>query len=374
MLDFPFTQGSFTLGLYCFSFFLILVVFNFSACTNLNIPYNYSSGKRLLFLFGVAVFAITCFINGDFYHYQEMVHSYDFSEWASNHGEPVYGYIIQLVNRNYLLFRIVVWGGALFLVSKLVSQLGLEDYKVVFYLLSSYILTFSYARATLAFSIYYLGVVFCVAPNNRSLLKRVIGIALILISYSFHHSLIIAIAITPIIFIPFNKRTILLVFILIPIIFGLFSNLINSVLVSGEFLDNEELASQISFYAERSTEAINWKGKIYEWSNFATFFVPLIIVTYYSYFKNKIVFPFYIEAFFKIAFSLILFAVMFLFLDIEGKVFFYRVLFMTFIPLSIIVYYTAIYGIIKRKMYLFLLLLGLSAQLYRFIYSMYLYI
>lgn len=374
MFDFPFTQGSFALALYCFLFFSLLVAINYSSCTVPYAPHNYPTYKRLLFLFGVAIFAITCFINGDFYNYQEMVHDYDFSIYATNHAEPVYGYIIRFIDRNYLLFRIIVWGGGMFILTKTISCLGLDDYKVMYYLMTSYILTFSYARATLAFSIYFLGLALVCKPIKKTLVSRLIGLVLIAASYFFHHSMIIAIVITPILILPFDRITIILGVFLIPVIFSLFSNVFNSVLSSGEFLDNEELVDQIAYYAERTTEAINWKGRIYEWSNYASFFLPLIIVTYNGYFRKNGAFPFYIEVFYKIAFSLTLIAVMFLFLDIDGKVFFYRILFMTFIPLSIVVYYTAEKQVISRKSYLFLLYVGLVAQLYRFLYSMYLYI
>ena len=374
MFDFTFTHGSLSLCLYCFLFFVILVSVNYTTCTNPHIFRGYPSYKRLLFLIGVAVFSVTCFINGDFYNYQELVHEYDFSIAASNHVEPVYGFIIRIINRNYLIFRIIVWGGGFIILTKAIKCLGLDDYKVIYYLMASFILTFSYARASLAFSIYFLGLSLVFSPINKTLIKRLLGLALIVSSYFFHHSMVIAIALTPIILLPFDRITIVLGALLIPVIFTLFSNVINSVINNGVFLDNEELADQIAFYAERTTNAINWKGKIYEWSNYASFFLPLAIITFNCYFRKKGVLPFYIEVFYKIAFSLTLVAIMFLFLDIEGKVFFYRILFMTFIPLSIVVYYSAANRLISRKMFIFLIYVGLGAQLYRFLYSMYLYI
>ncbi len=374
MFDFPFTHGSFALSLYCFVLFTLLIVFNHSSCTKLSLSRNYSKRKRFYFILGVAVFTITCFIVGDFYNYQELVHNYDFSLVFTNHGEPIYGSIIKFLDRNYLLFRIVVWGGALILFLITVKSLGLDDYKVLFYLAASYILTFSYARATLAFSIYFLGIALMCTPYHKSVFVRIVGVILIGVSYFFHHSMIIAIAITPIIFVPFNRRVIVIGLFLITLFFALFSNLINSILINGEFLDNEELAEQITFYAERSTDAVNWKGLIYELTNYATFLLPVFLITYSAYFKTNRSFPFFIEVFFKIAFSLALISIMFLFLDIEGKVFFYRVLFITFIPLSIVAYYAASNGIIKGKTYHFLIYIGLFAQYYRFLYNMYLYV
>ena len=374
MLDFTFTHGSFSLSLYCFLLFSLLVLVNYSSCTNPGVSRSYSSYKRRLFLLGVAAFSITCFINGDFYNYQEFVRNYDFSIAASNHAEPIYGFIIRIVGRNYLLFRIIVWGSGLLILSRSIVCLGLDDYKVIYFLLASFILTFSYARASLAFSIYFLGLALVCTQQKKTILKRLIGIVLILVSYFFHHSMIIAILITPIIIMPFDRITILVGMLLIPLLFALFSNVINSILLSGEFLDNEELADQIVFYAERSIDAINWKGRIYEWSNYASYFLPLLVLTYNGYYRKRKLFPFYIEAFYKVAFSLTLVATMFLFLNIEGKVFFYRILFMTFIPLSIVVCFAAANRIISRKTFLFLLYVGLAAQLDRFLYNMYLYL
>lgn len=374
MLDFSFTQGSLFLSFYCLSLFAILIFVNYSRCTYLSHNRNYTSRQRTFFLIGVALFAVSCFINGDFYNYETMVHNYDFTTGARNHGEPVYGYIIKLVHQNYLLFRIIVWGGSLLLLVEAISMIRLDVYKVVFYLIASYILTFSYARATLAFSFYYLGISFLCTPYKRGLITRVAGIILVLSSYFFHHSMVVAIVITPIIFLPSSKRILVYSIVLIPILFALLSGVINSFMAGEGIMDGDELAGQLSFYAERASSTANWKGKIYEWTNYLTYFIPLCIIIYHYYLKNNRTFPFYIDAFLKLAFSLTLISIMFLFLDIEGKIFFYRVLYMSFIPLSIVIYYAAINNYIRRKTYLLLLFIGLCAQMYRFFYNIYLFI
>ncbi len=374
MIDLKFTHGSLTLVLYCFILFAILAIKNYSICSNVLASYNYSAIRRKGFLWGVGLFSVTCFVNGDFYNYESLVHNYDFSANAINHGEPVYKYIILFLNRNYLLFRIVLWGGALFLFSRCITILGLEDYKVVYYMFTSYILTFSYARATLAMSIYFLGIVMLCTHINRSLIIKILGIILIPCSFFFHNSMIILITITPIIFFPLNRKTFFLTLLLIPAIFIVFTDIWTNIISDNFFLENEKLYDQISMYAERTTKEINWKGKLYEWSNYLTYFIPILILSYNVYFKGHNKLPSYIESFFKLALTLALIAVMFLFLNIEGKVFFYRILFMSFIPLSIVAYYAASCNIINRKTYIAMINIGLLAQLYRFFYSLYLYI
>ena len=373
MFDFTFTQGSLSLSVYCFILFMLLILTSFSTCTKIHIARNYSLRKRQFFLVGVAIFSVTCFINGDFYHYSEMVHNYDFLDIKANHGEPVYGYIINFLHNNYFMFRIVVWGGATYLLSKTIQQLGLDDYKIIFYLFTSYILTFAYARASLAFGFYYYGIAL-ICSSKKSNWQIIKGLLLLICSYYFHYSMVVVIALTPIIFLPFNWKTIGLTFLFIPLFFSIFKDVISSALIDNIFFENEDLSNLFVQHAQREFAEVNWKGQIYEWSNYLTYFIPLIVLTYCGYFKKKINFPFYIAALFKISFALTILAVMFLFLDIEGKVFFYRVLFMTFIPLSILVYYYAEHRIIKRKTFMYLILIGLAAQLYRFFYSIYLYI
>ena len=96
---------------------------------------------------------------------------------------------------------------------------------------------------------------------------------------------------------------------------------------------------------------------------YATYYVPLVVIIKCIYKKtfNKQVAP---ELFllFKVTFAIIFVATIFFFLDISNKVLFYRILFMSLIPLSIIIAELYRKRIISRRAFNSLIILGLAYQ------------
>lgn len=372
MIDFSYSSPSLAIYTSYTIFFVIIVFVGYQKCVNLSNRYKHNK----LFSFLVFVFVVTCSVTGDFYHYQQMVWNYDFTPGALNHGEPIYKYIIGFVDRNYLLFRILVWGGGLLVYNKLVQRIGLNQSNVLFVMFSLYVLVYSYARSSLAMVLYFWGVTVLVVNKKNILPGKIIGLLLICLSYCFHHSMIIAIVLTPIIFIKLTKGRVLFLMTILPLLFFIGKGYIQQLIFAESIFSNDDLQGTLEFYSNREVAATNWKGKIYEFSGYLTFFIPLLTCLYSLYFrkKNRVNAPQIIQAFLKLSIALVLISVMFLFLDIQGKVFFYRILYMTFIPISIVLYYIYDAGLIKKKTFCYIIAYGIAAQLYRLLYSIYLYI
>ena len=367
MIDFSYTSPSLGISLYCTILFIIIISIGYKQCVNL----KYQNQQNKLFSFLVFVFVVTCSVVGDFYHYQQLVWNYDFTPGARNHGEPIYKYIIGLVDRNYLLFRILIWGGGLLAFSKIVRRIGFNLSNVLFVFVALYILVYSYARASLAMVLYFWGITIFIINKKNVFLEKILGIFLICFSYSFHHSIIIAIALTPVIFMKLTKRHLVILIVILPLLFFYSKGYIQQMMFDESTLNNDDLQEKLELYSNREVAIVNWKGLIYEFSGYLTFFIPFIVCLNSLYFKNKIIAPEIIQAFFKLSLAMILLAIMFLFLDIQGKVFFYRILYMTFIPISIMLYYVYNAGMIKKKTFCFIIILGITAQLYRLFYSIY---
>lgn len=372
MIDFTFTQGSLALALYCMLFYALLIIPNYRTCTDIDFNDGHSNNARFFFFLGVLVYSVSCSINGDFYHYQDIVKNYDFTPGARNHGEVVYKYIIAFVNKNYMLFRVIVWGGALVLFWKTLKRLEIDNYKVTFFMVATYILVFSYARSSLAMSLYFFGVSYIIKPNTY--FSYIYGLTFILASFFFHHSIIVAIALTPVIWINLTPKKIIIIAILSSAILFLYPDFVENTLMKFLLSNNEELYNQIDFYSKREVESINWKGAIYEFSGYATFFFPFFVCVKTIYFNNETCIDKKYEKLFRIVIGLTMVAMGFLLLDLQGKVFFYRILYMTFIPLSIIVCHLVINGLIEENLFKKIINVGIFAQMYRLLYSIYLYL
>lgn len=390
MIELTNTSLSLRMAVLCATHFFLMILINWYPCTYPGEERPAAPYKKVAFTIAFFIFLIICCIDGDWYHYQEMVWNYNFTEGYNNHGEDVYGVIIAFANKNYLAFRILIWGSAFGLILQTFKRFMIDSFVAQYFLFSVFFLVFSYARVSLAMALYFYGISFILVPAAKfAILKKLAGVAIIFSSYFFHHSMALAIAVTPIIFIPLNKKTIVALCILFPVLAKIFENLFQGLIIDEELMNNEELQQQLKFYSKRTTATTNWKGILYEYSGYLRFFVPMIVITAKLYFSSSyqtkwdeeegeyivpVKIPQDIQRLFKITFSIIILALSFLTMNMGSNVFFYRVLFFTFIPITILCSFLADEQLITRKTFIILLLMGILAQLYRFLYSIYTHI
>ena len=103
MPDFPFTQLNFGIALYCTIYMSVMMCYSYQV---INKTYKTCYIKLNIRLFiSLFLLLIPFGIDSDFYGLMEVVHYYDLIHIKNNYGEPIYGTIVRLVNKNYLLFR-----------------------------------------------------------------------------------------------------------------------------------------------------------------------------------------------------------------------------------------------------------------------------
>ena len=96
---------------------------------------------------------------------------------------------------SYVLFRLVIWGPALFFFFKTTKRLSLDRDTVLFFFCSIYLIWFSYARVSLAMAVIFYGYSLMYSSRKRFDLKYIFGILLILASFYLHKSSIFAIVV-----------------------------------------------------------------------------------------------------------------------------------------------------------------------------------
>lgn len=94
---------------------------------------------------------------------------------------------------SYAIFRLVIWGPALFFFLKTIKRLSLDLDIVLFFFCSIYLIWFSYARVSLAMAVIFYGYSLMYSSRKRLDLKYILGIILILASFYLHKSSIFAI-------------------------------------------------------------------------------------------------------------------------------------------------------------------------------------
>jgi len=175
------------------------------------------------------LFCIFSFWGEDWFHYQEDYEYIKATESSATY-EEFYVYLICAVCPHYLIFRLIIWGGAIYLL--LIYRFFLGIHRTVFLLIffTTWFLFFSYGRVSLAMSSLYAGSVLLVQCSQKfSLNKILFSILLIGLSFFFHKTAIYGIALI-LLCLPFynNRIGLILPIIVVPILLFAIQILLNS--------------------------------------------------------------------------------------------------------------------------------------------------
>lgn len=332
MFDITATECSKGMYIFC-SIYYLFVSFYYKAKY---ITPKYTSNKLDITLFFlVFVYILLSFINGDYWHYREFVINND-EFWKPS--EEIYEVIANAVGRHYLLFRCVVWGLALFVFLKIVKKYNLNSNSTLYYIFTVYIIIFSYARATLAMAIFFCGFSFLFNTNTRKNRNVLIGLAIMLSSYFFHHSMLALIVLSLFCFLPANKYIYVTLFCLLPIIASLIGTIFQNFIGFG--IDSMELVyRKLEGYSEYEALEKSLLETIRSIWLYSLFYIPFFISSWILLFKRPKEIPSYIYKLYSITYAIMLFATSLLFLGFDNNIMFYRFLYMSMIPLTILMCY-----------------------------------
>ena len=109
-----------------------------------------------VYLILITAFCVLDKSSGDYFHYLDIIKDLSDSPTLTTHLEPFYVWLISVTHGNYLLFRIIVWGFSTFSIMLLIKHFSLDyNFTYIFFILYV-LLFFSYTRAFLSISIFFL--------------------------------------------------------------------------------------------------------------------------------------------------------------------------------------------------------------------------
>ena len=198
----------------------------------------------------------------DYYDYKEWVEKAGYTDinaipFYYEHYEKPYYVIINMVQNNYFLFRLVVWGGSLLLYWQTAKRLELDKSTFVFYLCICIVQLTAISRVCLAYALAFYGFSFIVKPiRRRKLISYVMGTCVILFSLLFHRSAIFLLAVLPISLFNINKKTIIIIALALPFIVvamntDLFDFLLNFDQTEDSLLDSNTAVSYLGTDKQR---------------------------------------------------------------------------------------------------------------------------
>ncbi len=361
MIDLRWTELSFELSLLFNLAFIFYIVVYYRKCVNNQLVLLSGKVDVSLILFSLLLIILVSANSGsDWYSYQDLVWNYDFRRGVENYGEPIYGYLIRIVNRNYLLFRLIVWGGAFLLTCLTFKRFEISINVAVYFLMAVYLLKFNYARATLAMACYFFGLSFLLKPIKG---KRLISILLIALffwgAYEFHHSILPVLVFSVIAFLPLEKPVVLL---LLAILLPLFAYYLKGHFDLIDSFGDEYLSSRLDKYLEKEGGVANLLGKIADVLFYGTLALPFVFdtITLVKYGKRI---ESWITRLFRVTICIFLFSISFVFMGLSSAIFTYRYLLMAFIPLTIVSVYLYQNKYLSKFSFSFILFWGIMANM-----------
>ena len=317
-----------------------------------------------LFVLYFAAYAVFYCVNPDYFRYRDWVFEFDFDIWNK---ELLYIYLVLFcrhlpIHYPFELFRLIVWGGALLLVyftSRLYRSLLTPELTLLL-LFVLYSGTFSYARASLAMAVFFMGISLYLWTKNPFIKMSALGLAMS--SIYFHHEMIIGVAVLPTIFIPFEKKQYKFLSVFLFVIVIIFINYINS------NLDLMESLFESDEIAEKMEELNNQEQGAFRLSTFikyANFFYPFFLITQFLHRQTFVPKP--IAGIYRVTYALLMASAAFMIVSGLRSTYTYRVMYITMIPISIMITYYYNNGFLKKHQLAIIFLLAMLTNSSRLI-------
>lgn len=365
-----FTETSLILNLWCVFLYALLL----SVCWHTNITNsqsyliyrNHKAQERFLF-FGFLIYAMTFWINSDFFGYIEYAKESD-TDFSYNLLAPMeYGHqiICSIVNGNWIGFRFFCWGGALVLYVMTARQLQINVLNSLFVLFASFSYIFSYGRVTLAMAFFFYGIACIIGPGRNGFFRGIIGVLFVIGSFFFHSSALLMIALTPIAFIPkkYSKISIFTILIFIAIVIVLTFS-IDLMYANSNSLD-DTTSSKLNRYSEKDIDTANIWGIISATIAYTGQFLPVFLILKSSLNKRGTLKPYIAKM--TILTSIIVFVSIGFYFSGKGQfVLFYRTLNMAMIPTSLLISYFYLNGIFKKSTYYWSIAFGITSIMQKY--------
>lgn len=306
------------------------------------------------------IFCLYAFWDTDYFSFRYIFHTE-----LDDFRDPLYTYIGMVSFESYTIFRLLIWGTALYLFKRTVDRFDIS-YNVAAYIFTVFfLLTFSYARVSLGMAMYFYGLSFLLRPNQENRFWSIVwGLAMVGASYFGHRSLLALIMLTPLALIKLNKKSFLAIVALGVIVGGLAATLLEDI-VSGTVILSDDLGAfgeAAEQYANIEVEMeYNWKFALMRNLRFYSFYVAMAYIVWKTAFSsdakrvsNEI------KRLATVCLGILILAVSFMVLPSWGaEIIGYRYLYMLGIPVCLILAYFATNEMAKPRTIFWLLLLAL---------------
>lgn len=211
-----------------------------------------------------------------------------FYKGLKNFRDILYPYFSYVSFGSYIVFRLLIWGTATYLVYLTGKRFKINTNVFFFVFVNFFLLTFSYARASLGMALYFYGLSFFIISDKNVIKRFFIVITCFFLAYCAHRSLLILILISPLCIFKPTKRSIFIILILVPILIILIKSLISQIMAGMLSDSSNSFAVSATKYTQLESELnFNWKWALVNNLRNWSFYISLVYIIYKLYFNGK---------------------------------------------------------------------------------------
>ncbi len=344
------------LDMFCTAAVVVMVLYNYWCMKKDKKGTGYKAFVILILLYSLFYRPA----GGDFWGYLNL---YEFGEDIRRHMEDVYYWLIKVLPKSYIMWRIAVWLPAAILVSITMKMLKLpSSYAVVSFLVLG-LPAYYYTRNALALSILYVAIaIICMRPYKYSFWNVVLFVLLSFSSWFFHRSMPMYIAFALIaLVLPFRRNYILASLIVFPILYGAIMLLARDLLSLGEIWMSDNIG--MNYLEQVNNASANWKGLIRMMIDYAPVLYFYYIAFFYPINKDA---PEYKAYKVFLLFCFLVFYVSFLFYGQGSTAIQSRMYKSTMIPFSFLIalYFKYFFGNKRCRIFINLLLVSIAFDVF----------
>lgn len=286
-----------------FLWFILVYVYRSEYFRTNNRPEKYG-----LIGFIAILFSTFAFSEADTYHY-EYIYDKMVLYNVRVHIEEFYFWLVQVLPKNYYIWRLAIWGSAALIYIKVCKVNNLDSRIVGLIFPLILIQQFAVTRGCLGITLLLLGASVFIKSKKQNKALYLWSVLAIVASLFLHKSLPLFIAIAALAFIPLNKKTFIILLILFPVLRGFVLPFVFDFIGSGFF--DKETASFATAYLESEKSEMNFNGMLRMILEYAPRFIIFYVLIKCFIFR-KVLIPRNIRFFFNYSFVLFYIALLFL--------------------------------------------------------------
>lgn len=333
-------QGYIALSEFVFCFVLMNIVF---AVTN---HYKYRKRTSYSGWILILVFCLYAFWDIDYFNFANNLRL-----GLEDFRDPLYEFLAKISFGSYIVLRLWIWGTAVLLYCGLVRRLQLPQNLACFIFAIFFLTTFSYARASLGMVFYFYGLSFLIVKSKRIVIDIILSIVFFILAFLAHRSMVLLIALTPLAFFKLTRLR-LVVAVLTISVCVLALNQFFIQYIQNSLDSNSSIGTAAAKYMSYTNEQnMNWKYWLMTTSHYFAFYIAIAYISYRFFFGklyNKM--PRAIISLYNVSLGTLCAALVFLSIPAYGFwIIGYRFLYMTGIPICLIITYMAANNLCKRR-------------------------